>query len=456
MTRSRQFETLGYRQPIGSGAAIRIARTPTWLESLLFLALMSGPPKFRSRDALASVAGDVDFVVMIHIVVWGCGALWVLARLYPAALRRGVVPSINPAQFVGALFIASLTLSLWESPGILLTAFTVGQFAIMLGFIRVFTDRFGASACLRHMFIGVSALAVATVALVFLAPGLVIEGTGFVAGVTRVRGDLIADTGSVAVIGLVFCLSSMPRLRGAMFWGALSLFGALLAASRARSAYVAFLVFFAIGFVYGKRLPVRKLVLPVAAVAFSVVAMDAVSSTTNYLVRDRESIETMSDRIPLWQHLTSVVLREAPITGLGYYAASRSIAADYNPNLGNAHSAFFEVLVGGGILGAALYLVLCASLVWFAVRLLRIGSGQPNAVAAAGLLAVVLLMGITTPLALQAGPLGFAFWSLTALLPGLSREAARARRAGEQTRHAAKSSLRAATGGRLAMMNRRA
>ena len=65
------------------------------------------------------------------------------------------------------------------------------------------------------------------------------------AGETRVRGDYIADTGSVAVIGLVLCLSSMPPLRGPMFWGALSLFGGLLVASRTRSAYVAFLVFLA-------------------------------------------------------------------------------------------------------------------------------------------------------------------------------------------------------------------
>ena len=130
------------------------------------------------------------------------------------------------------------------------------------------------------------------------------------------------------------------------------------------------------------------------------------SSTTDYLVRERESIETMSDRIPLWQHLTSVVMREAPITGLGYYAASRVVATKYNPNLGTAHSVFFEVLLGGGILGAALYLVLCASLVWFAVRLLRVASGQPSAVAAAGLLSVALLMGVTSEAAYARGATG--------------------------------------------------
>ena len=149
----------------------RVAHTPNWFESLLFLALMSGPPKFRERDPFASLAGAIDLVVVMHVAIWTCGGLWVLARLYPAALRRGVVPSVNPAQAIGALFIAALTLSLWESPGILLTAFTLGQFAVMLGFVWVFTHRFGTSACLRHLFIGVSVLALVTVAVLIRRAG---------------------------------------------------------------------------------------------------------------------------------------------------------------------------------------------------------------------------------------------------------------------------------------------
>ena len=144
-----------------------------------------------------------------------------------------------------------------------------------------------------------------------------------------------------------------------IFWGALSLFGGLLVASRTRSAYIALLSFLVIGFTQGRGLRVRQLIVPLVALAFGVFVMDAMTSTTEFLVRDPESIRTMSDRIPLWQHLTSTVMREAPLTGLGYYAASRVYAPEYNPGLGNAHSVFFEVLVGGGILGAALYLVLC-------------------------------------------------------------------------------------------------
>ena len=398
----------------------RDVQRPNWIDSLLFVALMSGPPKFRDRDPLASLAGEIDLAVLFQIGVWTCGGLWVLARVYPSLVKRGVVPPINPAQTVGALFIAALTLSIWDSPGMLMTAFTLGQFAVMLAFVWMFTHRFGTASCLKHMFIGVSTLALMTAAAVFLNRELVGDAS-------RIRGDVIADTGSVAVIGLVLCLSNVPPLRGPMFWSVFSLFGALLFASRTRTAYAGLLVFLAIGILYGRNLRVRKLVLPLAALTFGMFVLDAFTSTTDYLVRERESIGTMSDRIPLWEYLTSAVLRDAPITGLGYYAASRVVAAEYNPVLGNAHSVFFEVLVGGGMLGAALYLLLCATLTWFAVHLLWVASGHPRALAAVGLFFVSLLMGVTTPAGLQPGPLGFVFWSSTALLPQLWREAARAR-----------------------------
>jgi O-antigen ligase len=424
----------------------RVADAPNWFDSLLFVVLMSGPPKFRGRDPTASLTGTIDVVVLMHLAVWTCGGLWVLARLYPTVLRRGIVPAINPAQALGALFIAALTLSAWESPGLLLTAFTLGQFAVMLSFVWVFTHRFGTSACLRHLFLGVSVLAVAIVASLVFSPELVAGAraidTGIVLGQTRIVGNNLTDVGSVAVIGLVFCLSSVPPLRAPVFWSALSLFGGLLVASRTRSADLAVLAFLVIGLTQGRGLRVRQLIVPLFVFAFGVFVMDAMTSTTAFLVKDPESVRTMSDRIPLWQYLTDIVMRESPLTGLGYFAATRVYAPQYNPGLGNAHSVFFEVLVGGGILGAALYLVLCGALLWLAVRLLAVAGGRPSAVASAGLLAVALLSGITQIEAIHAGPLGFAFWSTTALIPGLLREASRARTAADRRPHPRKSSLR--------------
>ena len=404
------------RDPMTSGDRSRRERAPNWFESLLFLLLMTGPPKFRGRDPLASLQGAIDDVVLVHVAVWLCGGLWVLTRLYSSLVRRGVVPIIDAVQIVGALLIVGLSLSMWDSPGVLLTGFTLGQFAVMLGFVWVFTSRFGASSCLRHLFAGAGILALVTVVTLYLAPDLVADDI-------RVRGDYIADSGIVAALGLVFCLSRVPPLIPPVFWSALALFGGLLAVSRTRSAYIAFLAFLAFGFVYGKRLPVRKLVVPIAAVAFVVVTMDALTTTVDYFVREQESVSTLSDRLPLWEHLTTVVMRDSPLTGLGYYSATRLVASEFNPGLGNAHSVFFEVLVGGGVVGAALYLVLCASLVWCAVRVLRVADGQPNAVAAVGLLCIALPLGLATSSGIQPGPLGFVFWSLTALLPELRRQA---------------------------------
>ena len=87
------------------------------VDSFLFLALMSGPPKLRDRDLMASLEGSIDAVVLLHIAVWVCGGLWVLGRLFPATVRRGVLPAGNVALVIAALFIGSLTLSLLESPG---------------------------------------------------------------------------------------------------------------------------------------------------------------------------------------------------------------------------------------------------------------------------------------------------------------------------------------------------
>ena len=429
-----------------TSTATRAADGPSWFDSLLFVTLMSGPPRFRGRDPYASLTGAIDLVVIVHVAVWACGALWVLARLYPSVLRRGLVPAVNPSQAVGALFIASLMLAMPESPGLLLTAYTLGQFAVMLSFTWVFTHRFGAAACLRHLFITVSLLAVAIVTALVFAPELVAGETavetGIVIGQTRIVGGHLADLGNVAVVGLVLCLCGVPPLRGPFFWVALSLFGGLLFASRTRSSYVALMAFLVIGFTQGRGLRVRQLLVPLVALGFGLFVIDAMTSMSEFLVRSPESISTLSDRIPLWQHLTSTVMREAPLTGLGYYAASRVHATEYNPGLGDAHSAFFEVLVGGGLLAAALYLVLCGVLIWFSVRLLSLARDRPSAVAAVGLLSAALMSGLTQGEALHAGPMGFAFWSTTALLPGLLREANRARKAAEPRPHVRKSDLR--------------
>jgi hypothetical protein len=51
---------------------------PTWLDSVLFLALMSGPPSIRDRDMYASLAGVIDTAIAVRVGVWALGALWIV------------------------------------------------------------------------------------------------------------------------------------------------------------------------------------------------------------------------------------------------------------------------------------------------------------------------------------------------------------------------------------------
>jgi len=51
----------------------RLRRHVTATAAVLFLLILSGPPRMRIRDPEASLRGDVDWVVVIHLLVWGSG-----------------------------------------------------------------------------------------------------------------------------------------------------------------------------------------------------------------------------------------------------------------------------------------------------------------------------------------------------------------------------------------------
>jgi hypothetical protein len=83
--------------------------------------------------------------------------------------------------------------------------------------------------------------------------------------------------------------------------------------------------------------------------------------------------------------------------------------------------------VGGGLVSAPLYLVLCIALIWYAGRLLRLAGGHPHAIGVVGLLGIALVQGATASEGSNPGPLGSGSWSLAALLPAMCRAAEQAR-----------------------------
>ena len=49
-------------------------KRPTVIAAVLFLLILTGPPRFRVRDPEASLRGDRDWVVILRVVVWELGA----------------------------------------------------------------------------------------------------------------------------------------------------------------------------------------------------------------------------------------------------------------------------------------------------------------------------------------------------------------------------------------------
>ncbi len=190
-----------------------------------------------------------------------------------------------------------------------------------------------------------------------------------------------------------------------------------------RTAYAALVAYLVIGLMFGRGLRVRPLVGVFVAVSVGLLLIEVFAPAATYVVRETQDIESLNDRIPLWSFLTEAVMRDEPVIGLGYFAASRVLGPQYNEDLGTAHSVFFEVLVGGGLVGAVSYLLFCASLLWYAGRLLRAAPERPETIVTVGLLAFCLVVGLTSTEAAHAGPVGFTFWCMTAVLPAVCREA---------------------------------
>jgi O-antigen ligase len=237
---------------------------------------------------------------------------------------------------------------------------------------------------------------------------------------SRLKGDLIAPTGAVCVFAIILLLTGVRRIYRFLPLLLLGLFTGLLALSLMRTAYLVIIIFF--GLVLLKR-PSGK---PLKQIAYALCGIIIVCYACNWLpnlgeYRKPEDMSNLGDRLGLWQHLTSVTLNKSPWFGLGYYSASRIHGPEYNPLLGTAHSMFFEVLAGGGLLSFALIVGLTATLLVCAARLLA-GRKDHFSFAVSMLFIACLLFGFMGD-EIDSGPVAIAFWYSVAVLPRLQTRA---------------------------------
>jgi O-antigen ligase len=394
--------------------------TPRLVDALVFLLVFSGPPRLRVRDMNASLRAEIDAAILAQLIVWGVGFAWIVVRLYPVLVTRGLIPRFAAPQVIGAMMLVVLCAGIWIAPGPMLTAFSVYQLGIMLLFSWVFVQLYGPETYVRYLFWGYLLLAIAVFLAWLYMPELVVRRG-------RLRGDLIAPAGAMGAFGLMLCLSGLLRLKKPLFILAGGVFATVLVASHTRTAFAAFAACLLLGWTFRYSAPIKK-ALPIAVVALLLAALgDYLSVGQQYVVREQESVETMSDRTPLWDYLIGTMLRESPVVGLGYFSATRVLGPQYNPQLGNAHSAFVEVLVGGGIIGALLFTTLCLVMMGYSLRLFIHGRDDPLVFAVVALFGATFIISQTSTEGIHAGPVGFTFWSTAALLPAVW-EQVRARR----------------------------
>lgn len=393
-----------------------LSKRSTFTAAALFLLILSGPPRLRFRDPGDSLRGEIDWVVILHIVVWTLAGLWVLLQMGGRFCAKRPVLALRLPQILGLAMILWLSVSILKSAAPALTAFKVYQMLVSLLFTHLFVSRFGVRASLKTMLWGNTLLCIAIAACAFVAPEMVWMPSDFSWEAVRLRGDLVAPTGAVSVLAIILTLTIVRRVWRVFPLLLLALSCGLLALSLTRTAYAVLVVFSLLALIRPSTpQPSRRFVYLTCTVTLALCAYRLLPNLSEY--RNPEAVSNLSDRIGLWRHLTDVTLRQSPWFGLGYYSASRIHGLEYNAGLGTAHSFFFEVLSGGGLPSLVFLAALCLTLSAYTVRLLW-AAGDRSSFAVSALYIACLILGSMGD-DVDSGPVAIGFWCAAAILPQL-------------------------------------
>lgn len=390
---------------------VREIAKPSLMASVLCILLFTGPPKFRIRDAEASLYGEIDLALILNILVWLTGGAWGAMCVWKARADKALRIKLFTTHKLAVLVVFFLAVSIIVSLDRQVTTFKVFQIMVALLFTSFFIEFYGVERFLDYLLLGNALLCAAIVVYAAVAPDLVLftSETGF----ARLRGEAIADAGVVAALGTILLFTTNRKLSSTAFVLLSSLFGSVLLFSLARIAWLAVGVFFAIALL--KRPKIRKLKWAYAFWVFAAIAVLLGAVGHLSMLRDPESVSDLSGRIGLWAYLGTATLTQSPWLGLGYLAASREIGMQYDPELGSGHSIFVDVLVGGGIVTECVFVALVIVLLIQAIRLLRRRDDAVSFAVACLTVTAVIIGAVGANI--DSSPFGFTFWGLVTMLP---------------------------------------
>ena len=383
---------------------------PKFYEILLFLLIFSGPPRFRSRDPLSSFRGEIDWVVILNLIIWALGAIWVLKNFYIYIYKYKTL-KFQSTEKLCLLFAFSLSLGIFVSQAPLLTSFRVFQIFIMSLFAYFWVRKFNLFT-IRHLIIGYIVIGVVIILASILKPELVyVPYTNKL----RLRGDYIANAGAIGLIGLILTLVNPPTKSKLVNLLLIIMFFYILLSSLTRTAYVGLILFFFLLLFNGdKKIYTLRWIRNILIVCLPVIFIYH-REIFEFLIREENSISTLSDRTNVWSYIIYKVWEISPFIGLGF-AAERLFTFEVNTGVGTAHSSFIAVFFGGGVIGSFWYIFLLYNMLTYVLRLFKYIK-NPIAFSLISIFSSIILIGVTSEEIVMATPSGFTFYMLVSLLP---------------------------------------
>ena len=370
---------------LGSTAVWVILRHPyRALEVSLFVVLVAWT-KFRVRDPLATLRGDIDWQIAVELVLYALLGILVLRVWWLSGIAQHRSYWID---LVALLYIALILASILWSPTPRISTVRSFQLVVQFGLVLTIVRLAGRTGLMRNL-----AATIFAYVLIFGGIALVVPGA---------RGSHVDEYGfgrvywfsmspgtvaALAAVAGLFALSAILfelRLRRESRFGISSstwmavwllLLLVLLLSTRARGMTIAFVaassILLLLRFAKSWAIAIGASVALLVPAVFLSLAMSpddllvAGSASGNpmleFLYRGQSAPEllTMSSRTSLWE-ITASLVKQHPLIGHGYLS-SRAVLIREVPWAGYAHNALFQVVLDLGIVGTALLAVLILS-----------------------------------------------------------------------------------------------
>jgi exopolysaccharide production protein ExoQ len=366
-------------------AAWLIVRFPELaLRTSLFIVLVAWT-KFRTRDPLATLTGDVDWQIGLELGLYALLAAIAFRLWFDRGIRMQRSRWID---FVASGYVVLAIASVAWSPVPRLTAVRALQLAVQLGLVVAIVRITGRDGLIRNLTNSLLAYVAIFGGAALLVPGArgsnVIEG-----GFSRIYWfsmppGAVASVAAIAGLLLLTRLLFRPRDHRERWLGSPSgpwmaacvlLLTVLMLAARTRGVVIAF--FAAVSVIVLLRFARSWTVAMAASAALLIVAVALSLSlrpdellrageisgnpVLEYFYRGQSAAElaTLSSRTGLWEVTTSLA-RSRPVVGHGYLA-SRIVLLREVPWAAYAHNAWFQSLLDLGVVGTALLALLLVS-----------------------------------------------------------------------------------------------